>query len=161
MGKKESFYSFESLACWQRAFELKRAAKALVRQFPKSEQYDLVPQARKAARSVTANIAEGFGRFHYLDNAKFCRNARGSLYELLDHFIEAEDEGYIQSDQLQLIRNEIFDVLRVLNGYIHYLVKRHYEKILPPKWKNHPLSIVINYSMTNGLSAIYQNQTNP
>ncbi len=53
-------------------------------------------QLLRAARSTTANIAEGYGRFHYLDNAKFCSNARGSCWEVLDHLIAGVDERFDQ-----------------------------------------------------------------
>lgn len=75
----------------------------------------------RAARSVTANIAEGYGRFHYLNNAKFCSNARGSCCEVLDHLITAADEGLIQSDRLASGRTKVEAVIKVLNGCIAYL----------------------------------------
>ena len=75
----------------------------------------------RAARSVTANIAEGYGRNHHLDNAKFCRNALGSCYEVLDHLICAEDEGWISKEMLNFARARITTTARLLNGYISYL----------------------------------------
>ncbi|NBS53827.1 MAG: four helix bundle protein, partial [Spartobacteria bacterium] len=54
---------------------------------PKEEKYRLGDQLTRASRSITANIAEGYGRFHYLDSSKFFSNARGSTYEVLDHLI--------------------------------------------------------------------------
>lgn len=78
----------------------------------------------RASRSVTANIAEGYGRFHYLENMRFCRHARGSLYELLDHFTVAQDEEYITDEQFDHFRNKILEVIKILNGYIKYLRNR-------------------------------------
>lgn len=60
-----------------------------------SKEYNLADQVKRASRSITANIAEGYGRFHYLDNAKFCSIARGSLYESLEHCITANDENIV------------------------------------------------------------------
>jgi four helix bundle protein len=70
----------------------------LVKTFPEYEKYKLTDQLIRSSRSITANIAEGHGRFHYSDNSKFCRNARGSLLETKDHLITAFDEGYIKTE---------------------------------------------------------------
>lgn len=88
---------------------------------PVAEQRRLGDQMLRAARSVTANIAEGYGRFHYLDNSKFCSNARGSLTEVLDHLITAHDEQLITSDRLEEGRTHVTLALKLLNGYIAYL----------------------------------------
>ena len=90
--------SFEDLDCWQECRKLRLfVAKEVLTVLPKDEKWRLGDQILKAARSTTANIAEGYGRFHYLDNAKFCRNSRGSCYEVLDHLITASDEGLIKA----------------------------------------------------------------
>lgn len=117
--------SFETLECWKAG----RALKAFIRDeirplLPKSEQYDLADQLRRAARSVTANIAEGYGRYHYLDEAKFLSNSRGSAHEVLDHLIEAFDEGYISEEQLIEARERLDEVIRLINGYRAYILKR-------------------------------------
>ena len=74
-----------------------------------------------ASRSITANIAEGFGRFHYQENIQFCRQSRGSLTETLDHMITAYDEKYIARETLSDINKDYKECLRELNGYIKYL----------------------------------------
>ena len=71
--------------------------------------------------SITSRAKEGYGRFHYRDNAKFCSNARGSCAEVLDHLITANDEGLIPEDALQQGRDLVNTALRLLNGYIAYL----------------------------------------
>jgi len=78
-------------------------------------------QLLRAARSTTANIAEGYGRFHYLDNAKFCSNARGSCWEVLDHLIAARDEGLITNETLVRGREMVVSAVKLLNGYMNYL----------------------------------------
>jgi len=88
---------------------------------PKDERYRLSDQILRAARSTTANIAEGYGRFHYLDNAKFCSNARGSCYEVLDHLITANDEGIISTALLEKGRMIVTNAAKLLNGYMNYL----------------------------------------
>lgn len=71
---------------------------------------------RRASRSVTYNIAEGYGRFHYKENIQFCRTSRGSLYELLDQLITANDENYINNDKLEAYKKQIINCLSLLNG---------------------------------------------
>src|SRR5690348_4042741 len=106
-------YSFEELDAWKTAREFKVKCKLLTAQFPKQEEYRLKDQIFRASRSVTANIAEGFGRFHHQENIQFCRQARGSLTETLDHFIEAKDSGYINEEQLKDLRSEFERCLHV------------------------------------------------
>jgi four helix bundle protein len=79
---------------------------------------------KRAARSTTQNIAEGFGRFHYKENLQFCRISRGSLYELIDDLITSIDEGLISKEDYELGRNKIANALALLNGYINYLNRK-------------------------------------
>jgi four helix bundle protein len=77
----------------------------------------LMRQLKKATR----RRAEGYGRFHYLENAKFCSNSRGSCWEVLDHLIAAADEDLISSDLLGRGRELVGHAVRLLNGYMNYL----------------------------------------
>lgn len=74
--------SFEDLEVWQKGKTLTLRIYDIGTHFPKDEVYGITSQIKRAALSVPANIAEGFGRYHFLDKAKFYLNARGSLYEL-------------------------------------------------------------------------------
>ena len=125
---KQRTSTFEDLVVWQRCRELREKVSDLVKDFPKHEQFRLVDQMIRASRSVTANIAEGYGRYHYQENIQFCRQARGSLYELLDHFTVTLDEGYIDQNKFDEFREEIFGSIRILNGYIKYLKKEKSNK---------------------------------
>lgn len=113
--------SFEDLECWKAGREFRRFISVLVKKFPKEETYQLTSQMKNASRSITHNIAEGYGRYHYLDNAKFCSNSRGSLFEVMDQLITANDENYITEEELNEGRMMFENVLRPLNGYIKYL----------------------------------------
>ena len=115
---------FEDLHCWQVGRELRNEVKELIKRFPNFEKYDLASQMRRASRSVTHNIAEGYGRFHYQENIQFCRISRGSLHELLDQFITALDEEYITKDEYLSYRKLVTKCLGLLNGYINYLMKQ-------------------------------------
>jgi four helix bundle protein len=106
-------------------------AREVVPALPKVEQFRLADQLLRAARSTTANIAEGYGRFHYLENAKFCSNARGSCWEVLDHLIAAHDEGLIPNVLLVRGREAISNAVRLLNGYMNYLKRA--DKTAPQK----------------------------
>jgi four helix bundle protein len=121
------YLSFEELNVWKKARELRKRIRALASSFPNEEKYRLADQIIRASRSITANIAEGHGRFHYQENIQFCRTSRGSLSEVLDHLTVALDEHYITTEQLDDYRNEIKEIERMLNGYIAYLKKRKNE----------------------------------
>ena len=118
--------NFEKLQCWQACFELKKYLKKQVLiSLPKTERYELYSQILRASRSATANIAEGWGRYHYKENIKFLLNARGSVAELLDHTLEAKAWNYITDQTLQEIREQIDSCIRLINGYIKYLRKQN------------------------------------
>lgn len=114
--------TFEDLECWKACRTLRLfVAKQVVPALPKDERYRLGDQVLRAARSTTSNIAEGYGRFHYLDNAKFCSNSRGSCWEVLDHLITANDEGLLATELLEQGRAHVTPSIKLLNGYMNYL----------------------------------------
>jgi four helix bundle protein len=115
---------FEDLECWQACRELRLfLTRQIVPELPAEERDRLADQMIRAARSTTANIAEGFGRRHYLDNAKFIRNSLGSQHECLDHVITANDELMVSDSQLADFR-VIFEKASALsNGYASYLAR--------------------------------------
>ncbi len=116
--------TFEELQCWQACRELRLFVhRSVIPLLPKTEQFRLTDQLLRAARSTTANIAEGYGRYHYLDNAKFCSISRGSCWEVLDHLITAADENLIPAELLETARELTNHAVKVTNGYITYLQK--------------------------------------
>ena len=72
--------TFEDLDVWKYSVEIRQKISRLVKSFPTEEKFRLADQMIRASRSVTANVAEGFGRFHFQESIQFCRQARGSLY---------------------------------------------------------------------------------
>ncbi|AMQ54759.1 four helix bundle protein [Algoriphagus sanaruensis] len=90
-----SIRTFEDFEVWKKGREVRLFVQKVVKNFPPEEKYALAIQIRKSSRSITNNIAEGYGRFFYQENIQFCRISRGSLSESLDHMIVAFDEGYI------------------------------------------------------------------
>lgn len=121
---KDSFKSFEDLECWKACTEVRRFITELVKKYPKEEKFALTDDMKRASRSATYNIAEGFGRFHFQENVQFCRISRGSLYEIIDQLITSKDDGYITSEEYEQGRYLITKALPLLNGYINYL-SRH------------------------------------
>ena len=103
-----------------RAFR-KKVSDLVRKYFPRSEEYLLKAQVLDSSRSVTANISEGFGRYHYQENIQFCRQSRGSLSETMDHMITAYDDTYITREILQDVNRDYEKCLKELNGYIKYL----------------------------------------
>lgn len=119
---KNKISSFEELECWKACREVRRFVSGIIRKFPIEERYALTDGMRRASRSTTENIAEGFGRYNYQENIQFCRISRGSLHELLDQHITALDEKYISDIEYNQGRQLINTALPILNGYINYLV---------------------------------------
>jgi four helix bundle protein len=116
---------FEGLEVWQKARRLMVAVhKRVVPLLPPEEKWGLARQIRDSSKSVMANIAEGYGRYYYQDNVRFCYVARGSLDETINHLITALDLDYIPNalyDDLRAIADE---TRRLLNGYINFLKRR-------------------------------------
>jgi four helix bundle protein len=113
---------FESLKVWQKAHQLMLDIhNKLLPLLPKEEKYDLTDQIRRSSKSVGANIAEGYGRFYYMDNVRFCYNARGSLDETVNHLRASLDLVYCSAELYQNLRSQTDEVRRMLNGYIEWL----------------------------------------
>jgi len=119
--KGNSLNSFEDLECWKACRDSRKYVLEIIKKFPKNEQYALTDGMRRASRSITENIAEGYGRFHFQENIQFCRISRGSIYELMDQFITALDEKYINNEEYKLGREMLEKSKNILNGYIRYL----------------------------------------
>ena len=83
-------------------------------------------------RVTATRRREGHGRFHYLDNSKFCRNARGSCCEVLDHLITAHDEGLISDEVLTAGRGKVERTLQVLTRKFHSYENRCEPNFRPP-----------------------------
>jgi four helix bundle protein len=111
---------FEDLECYQLGLQVLREAYRVIRCLPVEERYNLADQLRRAATSVVLNIAEGYGRYHYLDCLRFFYTARGSLNETLSGLIACSDLGYT-AEELPRQRSLCHSALRSLNGYIRYV----------------------------------------
>lgn len=118
------YSTFEELEVYRLAREFRKKIYALVNKLPRKEEYNLGAQMRRASTSLTNNIAEGHGRFHYQENIQFCRQSRGSLAELMDDINICLDENYFSESYLNELKNDALVLLKSLNGYIAYLRRR-------------------------------------
>ncbi len=109
---------FKDLETWRFARQLRVDAYRICKRLPKEETFGLASQIRRAAVSVTANIAEGFGRYSYQENIQFCRQSRASVYELRDHFTTALDAGHISNEEFARLEKQATSVIKLLNGYL-------------------------------------------
>lgn len=121
MENTKAYKSFTDLEVWQQARAFKLAIYSLIKSFPKYEKYNLEEQITRSCRSIAANISEGYGRYTYKEQIRFCMNARGSLYETQNHLIDAYDCNYITPDVLSEYTEKAKSVERLLNGYISWL----------------------------------------
>ena len=113
---------FTSLICWENARIMKLFFyEKILPKLPYHEKDNLIIQIKKASVSSTANIAEGYGRFHYQEGIQFYRIARASIYELKDHILTCVDVGYINDDLLNIGMNLIEKSKITLNGYIKFV----------------------------------------
>ena len=115
--------SFTDLDCWKACRKVRIFIMNFVKILPPDEKYDLKDNIRRAARSATRNLAEGYGRHHFRETAQFCRISRGSLNEVLDDLGIAVEEGYLTSADYESGKDLIENAIRLVNGYIRYLNK--------------------------------------
>jgi four helix bundle protein len=112
---------FEDLECYQLALGIMVAIHVLSKNFPPEEKYDLVAQIRRSSKSVTANIAEGYGRYHYLDSLRVYSIARGELNETLAHLINARALNYITQQAFEPLYQQVRHTEQALNGFMAYI----------------------------------------
>jgi four helix bundle protein len=116
--------TLDDLVVYQKAVELRRKIKPFADSFPPEEKFSLKSQLKRSSRSISANIAEGYGRYHYQENIQFLRISRGSLLETIDHISVAFDEEYIDELTKMNLTSDCHLLLKILNGYIAYLKRK-------------------------------------
>jgi four helix bundle protein len=118
------FQTFEDLEVYKASRQFRKAMYAASRRLPVFENFELASQIRRAPVSLTNNIAEGHGRFHYPDQIRFFLQSRGSLEELIDDLNICLDESYLSSDEVTALKKQARSVLILLNGYLRHLRSR-------------------------------------
>ena len=121
---KGVFRTFEDLEVYKSAREFRKVMYAVTRSLPDFEKYDLASQIRRAAVSLTNNIAEAHGRFHYPDQIRFILHSRGSLEELVDDLNVSIDENYLPTGEVEKLKEQASGVLILINGYLRHLRSR-------------------------------------
>jgi four helix bundle protein len=121
---KERFQTFEDLEVYKVAREFRKAMYGVTRRIPDFEKYDLASQIRRAAVSLTNNLAEGHGRFHYPDQIRFLLHSRGSLEELVDDLNVCVEENYLSSDEVAKLKEQAPGLLILINCYLRHLRNR-------------------------------------
>jgi len=117
----KNYGTFEDLELYKTAREFRKAIYLLIKQLPDEEKYNLVSQMRRAATSLTNNNAEGNGRYHYQESIQFCRQARGSLAELIDDLNICIDEKYFPENEMNDLKLKAHEINKLLNGFVAYL----------------------------------------
>lgn len=114
----------ETLLVWQKSLQFAViVCKTVVPGLPGEEKYALISQLRRSAESIPANIAEGYGRYYYLEGVHFAYIARGSLEETFSHLAYALKMEYISDNQFDTLHANILELRRLINGFINYLKK--------------------------------------
>jgi four helix bundle protein len=117
-----SIQGLQRLEVWRRAKDFAlRIYRDVLPLIPSEEKWNLNSQFRCSSLSISANIAEGYGRFYYQDNVRFCYNARGSLEETLSHLVFSFEAKYIPETLYKELSIEGEEIERMLSGYIAYL----------------------------------------
>ena len=117
----ERVEKFEELIVWQKAHQLMLDAYKFSEFLPSDEKFGRSIQLKRSSASIAANIAEGFGRYHYQTNIQFCRQARGSLEETANHLIAARDLNQAPKNICNDLLQKCDEVRIILNGYIKSL----------------------------------------
>jgi four helix bundle protein len=120
----KGYQTFEDLDVYQVAREFRKAMYRVAKQLPEEEKFGLISQVRRAAVSLTNNIAEGHGRFHFLEQIKFMLQSRGSLEELMDDLNVCADEQYLANAEIEKLKQQAWRVHKLINGYIRFLRSR-------------------------------------
>ena len=122
--EQKSFRTFEDLEVYQVAREFRKMMYRVAKRLPDVEKFGLVSQIRRAAVSLANNIAEGHGRYHYLEQIKFMLQSRGSLEELIDDLNVCSDEEYLPNTEIPELKAQGWRVYQLTNGYTRYLRER-------------------------------------
>jgi len=117
-----SIKSLETLETWRKSKEFTlRVYREVLPRLPSEEKWNLNQQLRRSSNSIPANIAEGYGRFYYQDNIRFCYIARGSLEETLSHLVIAHGMEFISKTLFESLEEDGEKLTQLINGYIGYL----------------------------------------
>jgi four helix bundle protein len=116
--------TFEDLTVWQKSVQFAIRIYAITKEFPRDELYGMTSQLRRASVSIASNIAEGKGRNSDPDLMRFLATARGSLFEVRTQLTICEALGYLDKGDLRMLKSEMDETGRLLNGLMNAIGKR-------------------------------------
>ena len=112
----------ENLQVWQEAMRfVEEIYRVAIPTLPREERFALREQLQRAAQSIPANLAEGYGRYHYPDQIRFCYIARGSAEEVYTYLAIARRLNYLDEVTYQELNTALQSLKRLINGYIRFL----------------------------------------
>lgn len=116
------YQSFTDMPVWKESFDLSVEVYNLTIGMPRSEDYGLTSQIRRAASSISANLSEGFGRQTNADKAHFYIMARGSAYETQNHLLYGNKVGYFEKEKMEILFSKYNSLIFSLNKLIKALM---------------------------------------
>ncbi len=117
-------FNFEKLETWQKAIHFADLVYQLTRAFPDEERFGLTSQMRRAAVSISSNIAEGSARHSHSDYARFVEIAAGSLFEVVSQSFIGRNQGFLNESDFKAIYAAADEQSRMLSGLREYLLKK-------------------------------------
>lgn len=117
-------FNFEKLEVWQKAIEFADDVYRITKAFPSDERFGLTNQMRRAAVSISSNLAEGTSRNSRADNARFVEIATGSLFEVVSQAFLSKRLQLLSDEDFQLLYAAANDQSRMLSGLRAYLLER-------------------------------------
>ncbi|MBC7099760.1 four helix bundle protein [Candidatus Bipolaricaulota bacterium] len=124
MNKGTGPEAVRNLQIWQEGMAIVREVYRLTQSWPKEESYGLTAQARRAAVSIPANLAEGLGRGTPGEISRFAQTALGSAYELDTLLQIATELGYVKQSETQLLRESLCQLIKRISAFIRYQEER-------------------------------------
>jgi four helix bundle protein len=115
---KVKIKDFTDLDAWKESHQLVLMTYRATIKFPKEEIFNLISQMRRAAVSISSNIAEGFSRQSYKEKVQFYSISLGSTTELQNQFMVARDLSYTTQGEYEKIAEQSVKVHKIINGLI-------------------------------------------
>lgn len=118
-----TMFNFEKLDAWQKAIVLADSVYGVTKTFPSEERFGLTNQIRRAAVSVSSNLAEGCSRSSKQEFARFVEIATGSAFEVASQSVVAHRQGYLTTDEFTALQSQALEITRMLSGLRHSLLR--------------------------------------
>lgn len=116
-----TYHDFTEMPVWQKGMKVAVRIQEITKDFPRSEDYGVTSQIRRASLSISGNLAEGFGRRHTKDKLNFYYFSRGSIMETRSHLIYCQKVGYIKEAETDIIQKDLIELIFELNKLIKSL----------------------------------------